>query len=115
MEEEGIRYSYEHAADGHSMIVTDARRNHPELPEVSTISYDEVHGGVRNESRITAWKKTQRLRACKYTLWDHCFEMSGLHLEAELPILDGVQVGQVPHRLTHPTTINNVEMREIYE
>ena len=44
--------------------------------------YEEATGGVRDEARVWHWEKIQDLRSGKYTLWDHCFELPGKHLEA---------------------------------
>jgi type VI secretion system secreted protein VgrG len=90
MEDEGIYYSFEHREDGHTLVVTNRRPRAPDLPEAGTLIYEAVQGGVRNEARVTAWEKTQQLRSCKYTLWDHSFELTGLHLEAGQSILDGL-------------------------
>jgi type VI secretion system secreted protein VgrG len=99
MEEEGIHYYFKHTDGSHEMVVTDTADKHPDMPVQSTVKYDEVSGGRRSEPRITVWEKTQELRSGKYTLWDHCFELPGKHLEAERPILDTAAVGAVTHHL----------------
>jgi type VI secretion system secreted protein VgrG len=43
------------------------------------------------------------------TLWDHCFEMPGKHLEAEQGLPDRVAVGEVEHRL-HAATGERLEV-----
>jgi type VI secretion system secreted protein VgrG len=99
MEEEGMYYFFKHTADGHKMVVANTPRSHPEVPEQNKVIYDEVKGGTREEMRIYDWEKAQELRAGKYTLWDHCFELPHKHLEATKTIMDSVQVGQVTHKL----------------
>ena len=99
MEEEGIYYFFKHTADDHQMIVTDMPTIHPDLPTQKTVIYEELIGGVRDEMRITEWQKTQELRSGKYTLWDHCFELPGKHLEAVQPGLATVQAGTISHKL----------------
>src|SRR5215210_7225256 len=82
MEEEGIFYFFRHAAKGHTLIVADSPASFPELPE--PLPFDEAFsGGNRDEERIGAWEKAQELRSGKVTLWDHCFELPGKHLEAD--------------------------------
>lgn len=115
MEDEGIYYMFEHTAEGHKLLVSDRKFIHPPTPEPSRISFDEIEGGQRDEPRITRWKKTQELRSCKVTLWDHCFELPGQHLEAEQPVRDTVPVGQGDHRLNHQVRVNDLEMLEIYD
>jgi type VI secretion system secreted protein VgrG len=102
MEEEGIYYFFKHTADGHKMVVANTPQSHPDLPPGSTIIYEEVEGGVREEDRIHAWEKTQELRSGKYTLWDHSFELPHKHLEAEQTIQESVPVGKVAHKLKLP-------------
>lgn len=99
MEEEGIAYFFKHTAAGPPLIVTDVGYKYPDLPEPNPVIYEEVEGGGGDEARITAWEKTQEVRAGKYTLWDHCFELPGKNLEAQQTILKSVTVGQVAHTL----------------
>ena len=64
------------------MLVTDVPTQHPTVPGQSSVIYDEVSGGGREDLRITLWDKSQELRSGQYTLWDHCFELPDKHLEA---------------------------------
>ena len=82
MEEEGIYYFFKHSEGSHQMVVTDLAQRHPSVPEQSEVLYEELSGAERNDMRITAWEKSQELRSGEYTLWDHCFELPGKHLEA---------------------------------
>src|SRR5262249_13129567 len=75
MEEEGIYYFFKHSAGGHQMVVANTPQSHPSLPEQSTLTFEELAGGGREEDRVTEWHKVQELRSGKYTLWDHCFEL----------------------------------------
>lgn len=99
MEEEGIYYFFQHGESSHQMVVTDARYQHPFIPGKSKAVYDEGIGGLRMDMRVTAWEKTQELRSGEYTLWDHCFELPGNHLEAKKRMIDSVTVGEVTHKL----------------
>ena len=102
MEEEGIYYFFKHTDKGHQMVVANTPGSHPDLSQGSTIIYENVEGGIRDEERILDWEKTQELRSGKYTLWDHSFELPHKHLEADKTILESVQVGKVAHKLKLP-------------
>ena len=99
MEEEGIYYFFKHAAGSHTMVLANSSQSHSDLPGESKIIFETVTGGLRPEARILTWEKTQELRSGKSTLWDHCFEMPGRKLEAEMAILDSVQAGKATHKL----------------
>lgn len=99
MEEEGIYYFFKHSADSHKMVIANAPQSHPDLPGPSRIIYEVIEGGKRQEDRIYRWDKTQELHSGKYTLWDHCFELPGKHLEAEKTVIENVQAGKVAHKL----------------
>ncbi|NOT56438.1 MAG: type VI secretion system tip protein VgrG [Deltaproteobacteria bacterium] len=111
MEEEGIYYFFKHTAEGHKMVVANTPGSHSDLPEGSTIIYEDVQGGERDEDRILDWEKTQELRSGKYTLWDHSFELPHKHLEADKTILESVSVGRVAHKLKLPAN----EPLELYD
>lgn len=99
MEEEGIHYFFQHSKDAHKMVVSDSATRHPEVPGQSRVIYDELSAGVREDTRINKWKKTQELRAGVYTLRDHCFELPGRNLEAKEKSIGSVTVGKVSHDL----------------
>ena len=109
MEEEGIYYFFNHNDGHHQMVVTDTRN--PVVPGQSNIIYEEVVGGSRPEMRITAWEKAQELRAGEYTLWDHCFELPGNHLEAKRKTVDSVTAGKVNHKIK----VGGNDKLEIYD
>ena len=99
MEEEGIHYYFKHADGNHQMVVTDVSKQHPSISEPNKIIYEEVSGGTREDMRVMGWEKTQELRSGEYTLWDHCFELPGNHLEAAGRTIDSVTAGKVVHKL----------------
>ena len=99
MEEEGIWFCFKHRDGSHTMVVGDSATVHPDVPGETTVKYEELEGGVRDEERIWAWEKTQEVRSGKVTLWDHHFEVPHKHLEAEEPIISSVAAGTVTHRL----------------
>jgi type VI secretion system secreted protein VgrG len=81
------------------------------MPGGSTLIYEELGGGNREDLRIFAWEKIQELRSGKVTLWDHCFELPHKHLEADKTILDSVPVGEVTHKLK----VGGNDKLEIYD
>lgn len=99
MEEEGIYYFFKHTADGHTMVLANTPQSHPDIGGDTSVIYEEVLGGVRDEERVWRWEKTQELRSGKYTLWDHCFELPHKHLEAQKTIQETVQVNRTAHKL----------------
>jgi len=109
MEEEGIYYFFKHSDGNHQMIVTDFM--HPTIEGQSSVIYDELSGGSREDMRITNWEKIQELRAGEYTLRDHCFELPAHHLEAKRKTVKLVTVGKVNHSLS----AGGNDQLEIYE
>ncbi len=109
MEEEGIHYFFQHSDDRHQLIVSDAAN--PFVPRENNVIYEEARGEFREDMRVTSWEKSQELRSCEYTLWDHCFELPGNHLEAKRKTIDTVSVGKVAHKLH----LSANEQLEIYE
>lgn len=99
MEEEGIYYFFKHSDGSHQMVVSDVTSKHPTVAGQSTAIYEEVMSEVRMDMRVTAWEKTQELRSGECTLWDHCFELPGNHLEAQEKTIAAVPVGKVTHKL----------------
>jgi type VI secretion system secreted protein VgrG len=99
MEEEGIYYFFKHTEGDHQMMVSDSTGKHPTVPGQSTAIYEEATGEVRPDMRVSAWEKTQEVRASEYTLWDHSFEVPTNHLEATERTIVDVPVGKVTHKL----------------
>jgi type VI secretion system secreted protein VgrG len=80
-------------------MVSDNISKHPPVDGQTTAIYEEATGDVRTDMRVTHWEKTQDLRSGEYTLWDHCFELPGNHLEAKEKTIASVAVGKVTHKL----------------
>jgi type VI secretion system secreted protein VgrG len=99
MEEEGIYYFFEHSKSGHKMIVADGSASHVDVPGLTTVRYETVEGGSPETDHILEWRKTQAVRATKYSLRDHCFQQPTQNLEAKVSILDSVRAGTVTHQL----------------
>lgn len=96
MEEEGLYYFFKHSAGGHQMVITD--NSTPTIAGQSTIIYEELQGGVREDVRVMGWEKSQELRSGEYTLWDHSFELPAKNLEAKQKTVESVTVGKVTHK-----------------
>jgi type VI secretion system secreted protein VgrG len=111
MEEEGIYYFFKHANGSHQIVATDVSNHHPDVVGQSDVIYEEISGGLRKDMRIVAWEKQQELRSGVYTLWDHCFELPGNHLEAKKKTIDSVIVGEVTHKLS----VGGNDQLEIYD
>ncbi|MBV8141720.1 MAG: type VI secretion system tip protein VgrG, partial [Verrucomicrobia bacterium] len=99
MEDEGIYYFFEHSKSGHKMIIADTPQSHTDVPGLTTARYEMIEGGARKGDHVFQWRKTQAVRASKYTLRDHSFQQPTQNLEAKENILDSVQVGTVTHKL----------------
>ena len=111
MEEEGIYYFFKHSAGAHTMVVANTPASHSDLPGKSSLIFEGVKGGTREEDRITEWEKAQELRAGRVTLWDHCFELPHKHLEAEAHVQAAVAAGKSTHKLK----VGNNEKLELYD
>jgi len=109
MEEEGIYYFFKHTQSGHQMVITDS--SSPVLPGLSTVIYEEVTGGVREDQRVLSWQKDQEIRSGELTLWDHCFELPGKNFECKAKTVDSVTVGKVVHKLK----VGGNDKLEIYD
>jgi type VI secretion system secreted protein VgrG len=111
MEEEGICYFFEHTRQGHTLVLANTPVAHPDVAEPSTVTYEELTGGLRPSGRVTGWEKSQTIRSTAYTLWDYCFELPGQNLQAGQRIQPTAEVGKVQHSLGAPAD----DRREIYE
>lgn len=100
MEEEGIFYYFEHTADGHTLVLADSPQAHADIAEPKSIVYRPLDGGSEADNfAVATWEKTQEIRTGKFTLWDHHFELTDQHLDAEKEIVETVAVGTVSHKL----------------
>ena len=112
MEEEGMYYFFEQSDQGHRLVIADTPAGHTEIP--GPVQFDNsAQPGIAGTApdRVISWEKNQEIRSAKYTLWDHCFEQPGSHLEATATIQSGVQVGKVFHKFQ----IAGNEKLEVYQ
>jgi type VI secretion system secreted protein VgrG len=105
MEEEGIYYFFRHAADGHKLVLANTPEAHPDLCAAGPVIYEDASAGMSPTDRVYDWDKTQTLVADRYTLRDHCFELTGERpgtfkdLQAEATLARRVDAGTVAHYL----------------
>ena len=99
MEEEGIYYYFKHTDSAHKMVVADKPEGHADVTGNVKVRFEDSGGGKYEEDLVHVFQKTQEVRAGKFTLWDHCFEMPDKNLEATAPVTPDAKVGAVTHKL----------------
>lgn len=99
MEEEGLYYYFEHAANGHQLIIADASLESRELPEAGDLRFSAVAGESAREWRIDRWEKTQEIRAGRVVAWDDSFQLPSRKLRAEHPLSGNIPAGALTHSL----------------
>lgn len=98
MEEEGIRYYFEHFADRHEMVVSD-QANHPDLEPVA-VHYNSAREGTFAAPRIWHWEKSQVVTPARWTVWDQQFQRPDSHFEGtSMTLEDLVDPDHGRHRL----------------
>jgi type VI secretion system secreted protein VgrG len=99
MEEEGIGYFFRHEDDRHEMVLFDNSLQLSELPTAKSVVYEQVSEGIRDDVRVTGWKKSQVICSSATTLWDHTFQLPGQHLDSTQAVSSSAEIGQVEHHL----------------
>ncbi|MBN1566659.1 MAG: type VI secretion system tip protein VgrG [Acidobacteria bacterium] len=99
MEEEGIFYFFRFTKDSHKLVISDNKASHHDMPAQSSLIYEEVIGGAREEGRISGWIKTQELGSGKFSLQDYFFETPQTNLFSSQDILPNAMVGKINHKL----------------
>jgi type VI secretion system secreted protein VgrG len=94
MEEEGIYYFFAYPSSTAQLRFANTSSSAPSMTN-GTIAFDPA----RSAGTIHDWRKAQEVRAGKTTLWDHCFEMPGNHLERSSTTQAAVAAGTVNHAL----------------
>jgi type VI secretion system secreted protein VgrG len=111
MEEDGITYSFDHTAHGHTMVLSDAVTAYPRIAEDRGVTLGTAAGRARAEWQLADWRPTQRLCSGRYTLRDHSFHMPGDPLEATLDCLQEAKLGRTRYKLRGA----RVESPEVFE
>ncbi len=99
MEEEGIFYFFRFTKDTHKLVISDGNASHHSMPGQSSLIYDELSGGVREEARVSGWIKTQELGPGKLSLRDYFFETPSTDLLVRQDVKSPVMIGKVSHKL----------------
>jgi type VI secretion system secreted protein VgrG len=99
MEEEGIFYFFRFERNAHKLVISNNKASHHDMPGHASLIYDEVAGGVRDESRIYSWIKTQALSPGKFSMQDYSFKSPQTDLLASQDILPTALVGKINHKL----------------
>ncbi|MCK6556303.1 type VI secretion system tip protein VgrG [Candidatus Binatia bacterium] len=84
MEECGIAYFFEHRADRHILVMTDAPDAHDPCPHQAEARI-EATGRMEREDAITAWDVDDFVRAGAYALADFNFETPNTNLLVDTP------------------------------
>src|SRR5262249_49900416 len=74
MEERGIFYFFEHAADGHTLVLSDSPTAHNTWPGRSRELYDPEGGIGELKGTVASLQISHTMRPGKYILRDHHFE-----------------------------------------
>jgi type VI secretion system secreted protein VgrG len=114
MEEEGIYYYFKFDEGSHTMVLADTPQGYTDVPGATTYTFDTAAGGNRftDEERVGSWRRIQSWSSAKYTLWDHHFQLTDKHLDADKTITpETVAAGDITHKLK----LNGNDTFEVYE
>jgi type VI secretion system secreted protein VgrG len=100
MEEDGIFYFFRYTKNGHKLVISDSNASHQDMPGQSSLIYDEVSGGTREETHVSGWIKSQELGPGKLSLRDYFFETPSTDLSVHQDIKSPIMVGKVSHKLS---------------
>lgn len=111
MEAEGIFYFHSLKDGVQKVVLMDSSQSIQDVPDNSTINFEEISGGGRSEERIHFWEKSQDLRSGKFSLRDYYFEVPHNTLEGDCTVIGSVMSGKVNHQLK----VAGDDQLEIYE
>jgi len=75
MEEEGIYYYFEHAKDGHTLVLADSVSSHEAAPGYATVPYARASAdSSRPREQFFSWSRKQTIIATDFSLTDFDFE-----------------------------------------
>lgn len=85
MEEEGIFFYFEHTSTSHKMIIANSPSSHRECPSKTSIPFIRDISVEAEEwaGSVFTWRSANRLRAGKFSLRDHNFELPTNNQETE--------------------------------
>jgi type VI secretion system secreted protein VgrG len=83
MEQEGIYYWFEHAADGHTLVMADGGGAHrPIEGDPSVVYRSESRGAMSGQDHVQRFEWAQELQPGKYAIDDYDFRRPGFALDA---------------------------------
>ena len=82
MEEEGITYFFEHAADKHVLALIDKPASHVAIAGDSTVKFKPSLGALSKGEHIQRFHYAEEIRSGKVTIRDYDFKKPGLKLES---------------------------------
>ncbi|MBY0514700.1 MAG: type VI secretion system tip protein VgrG [Gemmataceae bacterium] len=99
MEEEGLAYYFTHAEGDQELVITDKADGYDPVPGEAALTFQDENNAVPSEGRVTRWDKAQEVRAGKYAVTEHHFEMPPQDFAAQQSSPDAVTAGAVAHAL----------------
>lgn len=83
MEQEGIYYWFEHAADGHTLVMADGGGAHRPIEGGPSVVYrSESRGAMSGQDHVQRFEWAQELQPGKYAIDDYDFRRPGFALDA---------------------------------
>ncbi|KFE67594.1 type VI secretion system Vgr family protein [Hyalangium minutum] len=92
LEEEGIFYFFEHAEDGHTLVLGDVSNAHVALPGGPVLPLRPEDGRAHDEEFISRLERVHRLRPGEVMLRDFDFKKPGLDLSTRSSSVEGLRV-----------------------
>ncbi|XYH96526.1 type VI secretion system Vgr family protein [Sorangium sp. So ce1128] len=81
MEAEGIHYFFEHAEEGHVLVIADGAAAHPPIAGEAAIAYRPALGALAAGEHVSRFRYIERVRPGKVTARDYDFKRPSLSLE----------------------------------
>jgi type VI secretion system secreted protein VgrG len=82
MEQEGIYYYFEHAEDGHTMVLVDSPGAHAPCPSLDKFVYRESVDTLLDLEPVTEWRARHQVQPAQVVLTDYDFAAPATPLEA---------------------------------
>ena len=92
MEDEGIFYFFDHAADKHTMVMADDPGAVKPCPDLKAVRIDTAVDDGYDQNVVFRIEREHVVRSGKYTLWDYNFEKPTARLQAEMPGQDPLKL-----------------------
>jgi type VI secretion system secreted protein VgrG len=96
LEEEGIAYWFEHASDGHTLVLGDAPGVFPALPGDVPLPFRREDGAVRDEEHVFALRRNLAVVPARATLRDFDFERPAVDGTGQAAAGEGEEVYEYP-------------------